>query len=162
MRVIFLDFDGVLNSEASFRLEVRKRTERIQDTLCPVNCSNFQFILEKVPDVQVVISSTWRVLHELNWLKEKLSSYNIDSSRVIGITPRVFSGYRGKEIKEWLEDHSEVTDFVIIDDASDMEPYMDKLIQTHWKTGLLLPQAEEVVIRLSGKAPTPTTLYNTI
>ena len=46
MKVIFLDFDGVLNSSASFRMEHRRGNENVSDTLCWVNCSNFQKILE--------------------------------------------------------------------------------------------------------------------
>lgn len=154
MRVIFLDFDGVLNSEASLRMEIRKKAKekndvRINETLCHLSCSNFQFILESVSDVKVVIISTWRLLFPIDWLKNRLSFYGIDSSRVIGVTPSVVSGYRGQEIKQWLDAHPDVTDFVIVDDASDMEPYTDNLVQTSWKTGLLLPQAEEVITRFN-------------
>ncbi len=47
MKVIFLDFDGVLNSEASFRMEIRRKNNRVSDTLNPVACSNLQYILEQ-------------------------------------------------------------------------------------------------------------------
>src|SRR6202158_2602282 len=85
MKVIFLDFDGVLNSAASFVLEARFRKEnKVFDDLCPVNetlchicTSNFRHILDEVPDVKIVISSSWRNLFELEWLKDKLQEYKI-------------------------------------------------------------------------------------
>lgn len=157
MKVIFLDFDGVLNSAASFLYEGRIRDndpdtlrEPVNNTLCHVCTSNFIRILEECPDVKVVISSTWRELYSMEWLKEKLKSYGIDSDRVIDRTPSSFRGYRGGEIDQWLAEHPEVTDFVILDDNSDMEPYMDKFVKTTWATGLTLPHVYETIKRLKG------------
>src|SRR5271167_3063429 len=119
MKVIFLDFDGVLNSSASFVLETRirkakpqtgRRLPPVNETLCHVCTSNFQMILEEVPSAKIVISSTWREIYNLEWLKKKLKSYGIDSSRVIDKTPSSFRD-RGYEIKQWLEEHPEVTNF---------------------------------------------------
>lgn len=54
-----------------------------------------------------------------------------------GITPWSRDRYRGSEIKEWLDEHPEVTNYVIIDDDNDMleeqEPY---LVQTSWYDGI--------------------------
>lgn len=65
MRVIFCDFDGVLNSVASFIYNNRQNLLGLTDvptheSFDPIACSNLQFILEELPDVQVVVSSTWR------------------------------------------------------------------------------------------------------
>ena len=170
MKVIFLDFDGVLNSSASFLMESRykkklKRTNprkskeyRVNETFSEVCASNFQYILDKCPDVKVVISSTWRELFPMEWLKEKLEEYGIDSSRVIGKTPRASSGRlsqsapRGDDISEWLAEHPEVTDYVILDDNSDMTVHMDKLVQTTWLDGLTLGIASSVIAKLGGDA----------
>jgi hypothetical protein len=137
MKVCFLDFDGVLNSAASFRMEHRRGTERIADTLCAVACSNFQHILDEVPDCKIVISSTWRKLHDLNYLKDKLAEYLIDSSRVIGITPSIYNGYRTTEIKMWLDEHPEVTHYVILDDSDDVCAHIGHVVLTTWQDGLL-------------------------
>lgn len=145
MRVVFLDFDGVLNSQASFLMETRRRkkderiTLGVQHTLCHVCASNFQYFLDQVPDVKIVISSTWRVVHKLSWLKKTMKKYGIDSSRVIGVTPQTLSGYRGREISLWLMDHPEVTDYVIFDDNSLFDNSFDpKFVQTTWLAGLTL------------------------
>ena len=56
MKVIFLDFDGVLNSQGSFVLEDRIRKDNIRrqnvkgkvnETLCHVCTSNFQLVLDQ-------------------------------------------------------------------------------------------------------------------
>jgi hypothetical protein len=154
MKVIFLDFDGVLNSAASFSMEERipkdQRTFPVMESLCRVCASNFQIILDEVPDAKVVISSTWREHFDLDWIRAKLSSYGIDSSKVIDKTPVYAVGCRGDEIQEWLDDHPEVTEFVIIDDnwiGRDFD-MKGKVVATEWMTGLLLQQAFEAVYKL--------------
>jgi len=157
MKVIFLDFDGVLNSAASFirvSSERKKLTKEQKEGLPPVSehldptcASNFQYILKHCKDdVKIVISSTWRELFSLDWLKEHLAKYGIDSSRVIDRTPSIFrfgGSCRGAEINEWLNEHKEVTDFVIIDDnyIGSGHEENEKVVATHWYIGLTLPDA---------------------
>lgn len=166
MKVIFLDFDGVLNSAASFVYEKRVRKARpetddlgpVNQTLCKVCTSNFQHILDEVPDAKIVISSTWRQLFDLEWLEDKLAEYGIDSSRVIDKTPSMYGRERGREIESWLEDHPEVTQFVILDDNYIGPPYQDNHVDTGpnfvkstWNVGLTLSLAVEAVKILGGK-----------
>lgn len=165
MKVLFLDFDGVLNSAASFVMEDRKRKGQrkkvkqdlgpINETLCHVCTSNFQLILEHFPELKIVISSTWRELFQLEWLQNKLQSYGIDSSRVIGKTPVKYSGVRGQEISLWLEEHPEVTKFVILDDNRIGDGYEEKgvVIKTTWATGLTLPLVYDTITVLGGVKP---------
>lgn len=159
MKVIFLDFDGVLNSQASFIMETRKRLNKkkasklcpVNETLCEVYCSNLQYILEKVPDANIVISSTWRSIFDLDWLKDKLTSYGVDSSKVIDKTPETFGRARGREIQMWLDDHKEVKEFVIIDDNHIGGDFEHEIVFTEWNVGLTLNHARKAVEILSGK-----------
>ena len=123
MKVIFLDFDGVLNSEASFRHEIRRKNSRVSDTLSVVACSNLQYILEQDSAVKIVISSSWRNMHSLQQLRDILSAYGITGTAVIGKTPSVLSGDRGHEINLWLADNPNVTKFVVIDDDNAPCPF---------------------------------------
>lgn len=164
MKVIFLDFDGVLNSSASFMVEAKKRRRlketdleaynnfHVNEQLCHVCTSNFQYILDKTEDVKIVISSSWRNHFSMEELKAKLDSYFIDSSRIIGKTPTHFRRYRGHEIAEWLEDHPEVTDYVIIDDSFIGNGYEEKgkVVQTSWLSGLTLGCAMSAIGLLGG------------
>lgn len=169
MKVIFLDFDGVLNSQGSFLFEHNERKRfaekskvdgekgpkgPVNESLCHVCTSNFQFVLEQYKEVKIVISSTWRELFSIDWLKEKLASYHIDSSRVIGITPSAWGNYRGAEIKMWLNEHPEVTHYVIIDDNDDglTENHgASRFVKTSWEGGMTFAHAEELIEKLSTK-----------
>jgi hypothetical protein len=148
MKVIFLDFDGVLNSEASFRMEVRRKNSKVSDTLNPVSCSNLQYILDLDSSVKIVISSTWRKLHTNVELGNILNSYGVTASRIIGKTPAVFSGDRGHEINLWLEDNPGITKYVIIDDdesaAIAVKPGIGHFFQTTPEDGLLFKQAKAI------------------
>lgn len=153
MKVIFLDFDGVLNSAASFVMETRIRKDLPKGSLCPVNqtlsnvcCSNLQYILEAVPSAKIVISSAWRTMFELDWLKAKLASYGIDSTRVVDATPHSFSGPRGREIQQWLEAHPQVKEFVILDDNYIGGGFTEKeIVTTTWTVGLTLTHALQAI-----------------
>lgn len=148
MKVIFLDFDGVLNSEASFRMEVRRKNSRVSDSLSTVACSNLQYILDQDSDIRIVISSTWRKIHTLMELKNILDSYGVKAN-IIGKTPVSFSGHRGREITSWLEDNPQVTKFVVLDDDGDagaavLDDKRGHFFQTSWEDGLLNKQAKSI------------------
>lgn len=154
MRLIFLDFDGVLNSYQSTMYWDRHKLpeERLIHKLCPIATSNLQFLLDKCPDLDIVISSTWRKIHELEWIKDHLWKSGVDGSRVRGRTPVMGSRMRGQEIdlfiKEWHEDgYDRIQDFIIIDDNADMAPHMDKLVQTNPNLGLSWDDVEKIALR---------------
>lgn len=162
MKVLFLDFDGVLNSEASFRMEIRRKNNRVSDTLNPVACANLQYILEQDRDVKIVISSTWRKIHTMVELQNILNGYGVEAARVIGKTPSVFSGHRGQEIKLWLGENTNVTTYVILDDDGDAGTAMfqedgipdDKrghFFQTTPEDGLLFKQAKQIAKLFRGE-----------
>lgn len=156
MKVIFLDFDGVLNSEASFRMEIRRKNNRVSDTLNAVACSNLQYILEQDSDIKLVISSTWRLIHTLVELQNILNRYGVEAARVIGKTPSVMSGDRGHEIKMWIENNPNVTKFVVLDDDSDaggavVDNKLGHFFQTTAEDGLLFKQAKQIARLFRGE-----------
>lgn len=163
MKVIFLDFDGVLNSAASFILNLRKtKAQRndipVNEILCHVCCSNLQYIIDKTPGVKIVLSTTWRELYDMDWLKAKLAEFGIDSTLVIDRTPTLFKG-RGYEIQKWLDDHPEVQDqFVVLDDNDDRIAEVfgmsglptSNFVQTKWRSGLQIDEALIAIKILGG------------
>ena len=155
MKVIFLDFDGVLNSVASMIYNNRMKLLGLSYTptheaFDPIACSNLQYILEDLPEVQIVVSSTWRKYKTLAALQEIFDTNHILSERMIGTTPEAESRYRGDEIRAYLDAHPEVTEFVIIDDDSDMKPFMDRLIKVDCRNGLTWTDAEKVIELFGG------------
>ena len=147
MKIIFLDFDGTLNSEASFLYETRRKVLHVQDTLSHVACSNLQYVLEQDASIKLVISSTWRLIHTMQEIKNILNSYGIDPSRVLDKTPAILGGDRATEINMWLEEHPGDLKFVVLDDDKDVLNVKDPrghIFLTTWEDGLLFKQAKQV------------------
>lgn len=73
--------------------------------------------------------------------------------RVIGTTPTLDGDWvRGKEIEKWISDNYAPKSFVIIDDDTDMEPYMDRLVKTECEFGLTDKDADKALDMLIGRA----------
>lgn len=153
MKVLFLDIDGVLNSYQAIHMFHRMRKMNCKEhgigcewhpyeDFCPINISNLIEIIEQLPDLKIVVSSVWRMGHstpdELRTIFDPIKEIAKPIRDAI-IDRTDFLGYgtkRGAEIDKWLKEHPEVTDFVILDDDADMEPHMDKLVQTDVYVGL--------------------------
>lgn len=151
MRIIFLDIDGVLNSEDYLsKPETRKNIEEARDTLHFVSAQVDQQAVGVLNELcsdtgaQIVISSTWRTLFPTETLDDVLHGRGLDPrARIIGKTPRL-GGARGDEIVQWLGTAAEhariggepVESFVILDDDADMGELGDRLVQTDPKHGL--------------------------
>jgi len=93
-KIIFLDIDGVLLTQSSL-IESRQKylngeTEYQYDDKFDLNCvNNLKNILKEVPDAEIVISSSWRILHSLEELREYFSDYGINPYRIIDVTPKI-------------------------------------------------------------------------
>lgn len=137
MRVIFLDFDGVINSHQSATFWHNKRDqekwenemykewqgslfEYLAHEFCPIALSNVEELVRRCPDVKVVVSSTWRLGNDVESLKNILSASKLVADTIIDVTPRFPGKPRGEEIKHWLDNHPEIEQYVIIDDDRDM------------------------------------------
>jgi hypothetical protein len=166
MRVIFLDFDGVLNSSATFGRQTRGLIAHIPADepgmrgLDPANAPPLLEILKR-SGASIVISSSWRLCYTLEVNKGFLAQLGIDPALVIGETPRggfdtkrgiYNSSIRGYEIQDWLTAHPGVTDFVILDDANDMAHLRKKLVQTSDATGLTMQHVKHALRQLGIQA----------
>lgn len=139
MKVVFLDFDGVLNSTQSNNFWKSRRTqdqweeglrkwdgsmqEYIAEEFCPICVNNLEELFRRVPNLKIVISSSWRINNDIESLKRILSPAKLASNAIIDITPRFLDlSTRGLEIKHWLDNYEEeeITHYVIIDDANVM------------------------------------------
>lgn len=105
MKVIFLDFDGVLAPYSS-------RYEAGKFSFGPVE--NLNKILKAVTEAKIVVSSSWR-RHGLEYVKDMLEKNGVSSGRVTGITPETENG-REHHIKAYLDEHKDITNYVILDD----------------------------------------------
>ncbi len=159
MKVLFLDFDGVLNSTQSMHYWRRKKRIRNgyfhdESNLCPIACSNLRELCYVFPDLQIVISSTWRKLHTIDEIRTFLAdNCDIKRANVIDYTPviQTIGSVRGDEIQKWLDSNAEklgVTKFVIVDDNSDMAHLLPFLVQTNEDNGLMWSDVENIMVRL--------------
>jgi len=118
MQVLFLDFDGVLNSKQHFMMIKNDRVayhedKELSDYLTMKQQTNVNnmwvlgYILKNLPDLKIVISSAWGKFYTLDQFKRLFKHYKLDETRLIGITPRKMSSYRCNEIWWWLEEQNE-------------------------------------------------------
>lgn len=135
-RILFLDIDGVLNSAEWFLRMNRDALSRepIHNMLDPECVRRLNGLLEK-SRAQVVVSSSWRILHSVSEIEAALKTVGFVGS-IIGSTPK-YLGCRGAEIAKWLwvEGRAE-SDIAILDDDSDMAHLTPFLVRTSWSIGL--------------------------
>lgn len=139
-KIIFLDIDGVLNRGGTHGEEGMLNNE-----LVPI----FKKMLTELPDVKVVISSSWK--HNTAALKAILDTV----CEFIGTTPYVpmektdSTMRRGAEIQAWLDGH-EVEKYAIIDDTGTMlDAQFPNLFRTLGHIGLTKKIAEKVIKHFS-------------
>lgn len=151
MKVIFLDIDGVLNSDG-FTIQERKKGvfERDEDEVDPTRVALLNQIVQRT-DADVVISSSWRIILKLSGIRGVLKARGFIGN-VRGATPNIGTPnrIRGDEIRQWLETApSLVSRFVILDDDSDMGALLPNLVQTSASTGLVEADVERAVQMLN-------------
>lgn len=143
-KFIFLDIDGVLNSEQFYEEKTQKeRFEELRKEfeddiafmLADIDLKAVE-LLNKLTDAtkaKIVVSSSWRSSSNL----QDIFNYAGIKEPISGITPYLGSRHRGSEISEWLKDIKEPYKYVILDDDNDMlEEQLNNFVQTDWKEGL--------------------------
>lgn len=89
---LFLDFDGVMHADGC------------PDSELFIHLATFEALLEKFPEIQVVISSSWRLTQSLEQMRSRFSP--AFQHRVIGVTPSIKGPHfmsREREVLAWLE-----------------------------------------------------------
>ena len=143
--VLFLDFDGVLNSHR-FLIKITKEG-LLRNELDPDAVERLNMIVDRT-GCKVVVSSSWRILHPIDELQKSLEAVGF-KHKLLDTTPHL-GKHRGIEIQAWLDDHGPFDAFAIVDDDSDMDGVMDKLVKTSLYTGLM-PEHVEALIALLGE-----------
>ena len=145
MKVIFLDCDGVLNSQVGgFGTPNEDKVERVRNIV-------------KETGAKLVLSSSWRYgkfYNEGSYVKSLydclitcLEQYGLE---LYSSTP-IEGKRRGKEIEDWITNCGEnIESFIILDDDDDMEPYMDRLVQTDYRIGLQEKDVISAIEKLKG------------
>jgi hypothetical protein len=150
MRIIFLDFDGVLVNRQSFltRNALYERGSRQQEKADPP-CVNALNRIIRETGAYIVVSSSWRLGTPLCELETLLLDWGVRGV-VLDKTPVYPSKTRGFEIEGWLQTCA-ATNFVILDDDTDMGALLPRLVKTSFKTGLTEADADKAIALLLGK-----------
>jgi hypothetical protein len=141
MKVIFLDIDGVLNNdETKSQFGHGKGWD-------PILISRLVKIIKAVPDVGIVMSSTWRVNTHFSTVPFQFAfaTWGIQVP-IIGCTPTAYpqnpykQDKRHVEISAWL-DAARATgkkvDYIVLDDEKDAGPGHEKFfVNTKKELGL--------------------------
>ena len=140
MKVIILDIDGVLNyAKSKSRLEIDGIGYLGIDSDKMNNLASLVILSE----AKIVLSSSWREHYDINkgyHQTDKCGKYLARRLRKHGLKvyDKIGSNYswrdRGHQIKEWLDEHPEVTDYVILDDEIFLDYYELGLINHVVKT----------------------------
>ena len=130
MKVLFLDIDGVCNAAST------SQRHRGMIGIDPV----MAFRIGKIQldtDCEVVLSSSWR-----NWPEGK-AEVERQVVQCFDVTPSAPDGFRGTEIRMWLDKHPEVTRYAIVDDSTDFWEGQP-LFKTEWLVGITDEIAKQI------------------
>lgn len=146
MKVIFLDFDGVLNN-----WETKRKAPEWAAKKHPYIWIEKELV-EKIGDLvektsaKIVVSSTWRNSYNVEELNRILSD---EDPRLVDtvISKTIYIGdhaaVRGKEIQQWLHEHPEVTSYVVLDDNPWCRQHGERFIQTDDSCGITNDNVEK-------------------
>jgi len=167
MKILFLDFDGVLNTD-SYQVYLRTQGKHGWDDFGqlfdPEAVDNLKLILDAVPEVKIVVESSWKVngLDELRlmWKERNLPGELYDA------TPDIFNEElltidlsdpenihkaeslgKSREISAWLRKHGgQDCRYVILDDVAEFSGELaSHHIQIYPNTGIIQEDAIKAI-----------------
>ncbi len=138
MKAIFLDIDGVLNSEST--ANPRNFPYIVDGRLL----ARFRELVSKTGAI-VVLSSTWRV-DPVGRLAAKFYEIPFDD-----ICPDMPGAPRCEEMQTWLRQHPQVTRYAVLDDDDDCLDELP-LFQPSSKTGLTEEMVHGIEEFLAGRS----------
>ena len=90
----------------------------------------------------IVVTSTWR--RSENYKECLINGGLREGIEILGRTSDFYGKPRGAEIQAYLDEHPEITYYIIIDDDSDLLPeQMNHFIQTDYRVGFNLKDFEK-------------------
>ena len=138
LKIIFLDFDGVLNVDTALADDSQELWTA--SWLLPDLVSRLGALV-KSAGAQVVVSSSWRQRRTLEELREILAHHGYLGG-VFDVTPRHArppegeSLVRASEISAWLTRHPEVGSYVILDDDQEFGALASRHVRVDPSIGL--------------------------
>jgi Swiss Army Knife RNA repair-like protein len=131
-RLIFLDFDGCLNSTC----------DRPESGLCR-SMVTLVSELATATDAHVVLTTSWREHNPVAELRQQLADHGFTEAwRIVDATPYMAGRARGEEIDRYLREAGRATRLVVFDDQDtagkfDLQLVRPWLVQTNPDRGLM-------------------------
>lgn len=147
--VLFLDFDGVLNSDLHIKRIRKGEPSAVREI--DSGCVDLLNKIIEETNCKIVISSSWRMHNSLDMLIEILIKSGLKyPDNIIGNTLLCDLSHRGLEIQDWLFVNRFEGNYVILDDLDeyDFGLIKDHLIKTDFNFGLTYDIANEVIRKL--------------
>ena len=171
MKVIFLDFDGVLNSSSYssilFKAGKPTKDKNGKELFDPATIARLNHVVDEV-GAKIVISSSWRylgltALKEM-WRERGLHGLIIGMTSMHAVDEYIMehgldwlekgvhaSSPRAVEIEAWLHEHDNIDNFVILDDMPMSSALQQHLVQINPIIGLSDAQAAKAIEILNEK-----------
>ena len=151
--VIFLDFDGVLNTEqyqAQLAIQGMQAKDAWGPLFDPRAVDNLSKILEAT-DARIVVSSSWRYIHRPGSLRRMWEVRNLPGEIAGTLSCGATYISRGEDIECWL-DQNDRPDYVIIDDLDDFfVSQHNRYVEINPITGITANDAEKAINILNSK-----------
>lgn len=170
MKILFLDFDGVINSQQW----MWKRAAALvsENTIWhEEGLISHHFDIEAVARInkvlattgaKVVVSSAWRKSGNLEFVRDLLAIHEFEGE-IIDTTPVLYDHdsdntsvgtlstlTRGDEITHWLKEHPEVTKYAVIDDApfTSFISHLEVFVKTRFMHGVKDEHVDQLILLL--------------
>ena len=148
-KVLFLDFDGVLNNttlwfeHAAKQIDQRDPSNNLSSTIV----ERLNRVIEST-DCHIVVSSAWRWDYTLDQLRGFLSKKGFKyPKRVIDVTNNISPQNREVEVSEWLLRHPHVKTYAVIDDIEFLfnEIHGNQFVHTENRHGMTEENVNEII-----------------
>lgn len=152
--LVFLDFDGVLNSYQFFRSKPQTWDMRDERNYFDPECVARVDDLLHRSDAAIVVSSSWRKGRDLPTLDRLLRRAGLRGD-VVGLLPQRGPRGRGDLIAEWVARELPRA-AVALDDLTDLGPAASIHVATDPEFGLQNPDVERALELLAKSMSSPT------
>lgn len=174
--LLFLDLDGVANSQKFFEALAERRArqepvesrpfseeERMTSMLDPEAIERLNEVVMRCHThgvrVEIVISSSWRLVYSIGSIRRALRAQGFRyAQNIIDRTPYSAEGdhtsRRGNEIRMWLQQNRAAGHpwtMAIVDDSADMAEFLPRLVRTDNYRGLQDEHIQKLVDMLAGE-----------
>ena len=147
MKVIFLDYDGVVNTpiwdeqgKCKFNFPSDGKVNNYQAIMW------LNYLCKKT-GAKIIVSSTWRYCCKKTSYQDCLYNAGLNKEiEIVGCTKWFGSETRKEEIKKYLQEHHDIQEYVILDDEFVDDP---RFVSCNANYGFGLDECQKALIILS-------------